>query len=66
MKSIVVIDGKIQNMEKRHQPKAYPLRMPDDMRKEIEESAKDSRRSVNAEILLRLERYSKICLEKQL
>lgn len=42
-------------MEDRHQKTAYPLRMPDDMRSRLEKSASAIGRSLNAEIVARLE-----------
>lgn len=43
-------------MEDRHQKTAYPLRMPDELRGRLEESAKQVGRSLNSEIVARLER----------
>ena len=34
----------------------FPLRLPRDLRTQLEEAARDSHRSVNAEIVFRLER----------
>lgn len=42
-------------MSTQQQP-PYPLRMPEEMRKRIEELAKENGRSVNAEILAHLQR----------
>jgi hypothetical protein len=41
--------------EKPQQPPSYPLRMPQDLREQLAESAKKNNRSVNAEIIFRLE-----------
>lgn len=38
-----------------NQQTPYPLRMPDEMRQALESAAKESKRSLNAEILMRLE-----------
>lgn len=43
-------------MTDRHQKIAYPLRMPDDLRAKLETSAKDVGRSLNAEIVDRLQK----------
>lgn len=43
-------------MNDRHSQKPYPLRMQDEMRRHLEDAAKASGRSLNAEILARLER----------
>lgn len=42
-------------MSDKKQQTAYPLRMPADLRAEIESAADESKRSVNAEIIARLE-----------
>jgi hypothetical protein len=39
----------------RHQQKPYPLRMPAELREALEETAKSNGRSVNAEIVARLQ-----------
>lgn len=43
-------------MEDRHQKAPYPLRISNELRKRLEESAKDGARSLNAEITARLEK----------
>jgi hypothetical protein len=43
------------NMNDRHQTKPYPLRMSDDLREKLAEAAKSSGRSLNAEVVKRLE-----------
>ncbi len=45
----------IVRMNDRHQTKPYPLRMSDELRAKLEEEAKGMGRSLNAEILARLE-----------
>lgn len=42
-------------MNDRHQTKPYPLRMGEDLRAKLEEKAKEMGRSLNAEIVSRLE-----------
>ena len=42
-------------MSDRHQTKPYPLRMPDDLREKLKEVAQDNNRSLNAEIVARLQ-----------
>jgi len=42
-------------MSDRHQTKPYPLRMPDDLRQQLEAAAKENHRSLNAEIVARLQ-----------
>lgn len=42
-------------MADRHQAQAYPLRLPDELKSRIAEEAKASGRSLNAEIVARLE-----------
>lgn len=42
-------------MNDRHQTKPYPLRMSEELRGRLEEAAKEMGRSLNAEIVLRLE-----------
>jgi len=42
-------------MEDRHQITPYPLRVPPELRKRLEEAARDGGRSLNAEIVARLE-----------
>ncbi len=42
-------------MNDRHQTPSYPLRMPDELRRRLEEAAEESGRSVNAEIVARLQ-----------
>lgn len=41
---------------KEKRPMPYPLRMPDEMRQTLETACRESGRSMNAEIILRLER----------
>lgn len=43
------------SMNDRHQTKPYPLRMGEDLRAKLEEKAKEMGRSLNAEIVARLE-----------
>jgi hypothetical protein len=43
-------------MTDRHQRTAYPLRLPDDVREELQKSADEIGRSLNAEIVARLKR----------
>jgi hypothetical protein len=42
-------------MNDRHQKTAYPLRMPDDLRTQLEKSAHEVGRSLNSEIVARLQ-----------
>jgi predicted transcriptional regulator len=42
-------------MTDRHQAPSYPLRMPDELRERLQEAAEESGRSMNAEIVTRLE-----------
>lgn len=42
-------------MTDRHQQKPYPLRMPEDLRAQLEQAAKAGARSLHSEILARLE-----------
>lgn len=42
-------------MSEKPQPQSYPLRMPIDLREQIEKAAELNKRSLNAEILARLE-----------
>jgi hypothetical protein len=42
-------------IDKPQQPPSYPLRMPKELRDQLAESAKKNNRSVNAEIISRLE-----------
>lgn len=42
-------------MSDRHQTKPYPLRMPEELREALQAKAAESRRSLNAEIVARLE-----------
>jgi len=46
---------KCRAMNDRHQTPSYPLRMPDELRRRLEEAAEESGRSVNAEIVARLQ-----------
>lgn len=39
----------------RHQTSPYPLRMPPELRDNLKEAAKENRRSMNAEIVARLQ-----------
>ncbi len=39
----------------RHQQKAYPLRLPDTLKAQLQHQAIDNRRSLNNEIVVRLE-----------
>ena len=43
------------NMNDRHTISPYPIRMPWELRSQLEESAKDGSRSLHAEIISRLE-----------
>ena len=45
----------ILGMTDRHQAQAYPLRLPADLKAKVEEAAAASGRSLNAEIIARLE-----------
>lgn len=42
-------------MTDRHQTKPYPLRMPEKLRRALQKTAEQNHRSLNAEILARLE-----------
>lgn len=42
-------------MSDRHQTTPYPLRMPEDLRAQLKQAAADSSRSMNAEIVARLQ-----------
>ena len=42
-------------MSEKPQPPSYPLRMPVDLREQVEKAAELNKRSLNAEILARLE-----------
>ena len=43
-------------MRERQQPPSYPLRMDAQLRARLDDAARDSRRSMNAEIVARLEK----------
>lgn len=43
-------------MSDKQQKAPYPLRMPDEMREQLKECAHNNRRSLNAEIVARLEK----------
>jgi hypothetical protein len=49
------VDAHNHAMSDRHQIKPYPLRMADELRQKIENASKESGRSLNAEIVQRLE-----------
>lgn len=42
-------------MTGKHQQQSYPLRMSDELRERLEEAARESGRSMNAEIVARLQ-----------
>lgn len=42
-------------MKDRHQAQSYPLRVPDDLKRWLQRAAVDNRRSLNSEIIVRLE-----------
>ena len=42
-------------MADQKQPQSYPLRMPEELRKQLEDCAKENNRSMNAEIIARLQ-----------
>lgn len=51
----IQFDAHNHPMSDRHQAQAYPLRMPDDLKARVAESAKANGRSMNAEIIARLD-----------
>jgi len=55
--NILGVDVKLTLMSTKQKP-GYPLRMPDGLRDNIEKSAKESGRSLHAEIIHRLEEFT--------
>lgn len=43
------------SMSKENRPSSYPLRLPEDLREKLEQSAKENGRPLSSEILMRLE-----------
>lgn len=52
-------------MEKQSQPKPTPVRMPDELRIWLKHQCIDNRRSLNAEIVQRLEQSQRQQLQKE-